>query len=274
MRRAIERVAMHHRRSSRRPAAAAAPAAEASSSPANGSADLMGRFGFQTQQEPQPSPRAARTHGAGLSVSSRRGEAATAHQQPRSTRRPEKVHSERPPASLAAAPSAEMSSWPAGGARKRVKKETVASSAAYALAKRKGSGPQDGGAEHVVFSIPAVDDGGGRLSPADATGEGGDVPAPSPPPTAAVVPPPADFRDVYGIIGELRHPDGPDSPMRGAPVDEIGCSQAADAVYRAQGEERNFHVSVYVRPTSSATRGARTTHMPSPRVRCGACEFC
>ena len=57
-------------------------------------------------------------------------------------------------------------------------------------------------------------------------------------PTAA----PKDFESVYRIIEELRHPDGLDQPMRGAPVDEIGCSQAADAVFRADGEERNFHV--------------------------------
>ena len=60
--------------------------------------------------------------------------------------------------------------------------------------------------------------------------------------TAAATAPPADFDEVYGIIRELRHPDGVDHPMRGAPVDEIGCSQAADAVFAAQGEERHFHV--------------------------------
>lgn len=60
---------------------------------------------------------------------------------------------------------------------------------------------------------------------------------------SATTAPPKDFESVYRIIEELRHPDGLDQPMRGAPVDEIGCSQAADAVFRADGEERNFHVS-------------------------------
>jgi len=57
---------------------------------------------------------------------------------------------------------------------------------------------------------------------------------------------PRDFAAVYNIIRELRHPDGLHKPMRGAPVDEIGCSQAADAVFAATGEERNFHVRANV----------------------------
>jgi hypothetical protein len=65
--------------------------------------------------------------------------------------------------------------------------------------------------------------------------------------------PPADFSAVYGIIEELRLPDGPSKPMRGAPVDEIGCAQAADAVFASEGEVRNFHVLVSLILSASAT---------------------